>query len=37
MWRLNFEVNKNMESMVVNDDYLFYKVIERIYLLEIFL
>lgn len=25
MRRLNLEVNKNMESMMVNDDYLFYK------------
>lgn len=36
MRRLNLEVNKNMESMVVNDDYLFYKATERTHLLEIF-
>lgn len=36
MRRLNLEVNKNMESMMVNDDYLFYKATERTHLLEIF-
>ena len=36
MRRLNLEVNKNMESMIVNDDYLFYKATERTHLLEIF-
>lgn len=36
MRRLNLEVNKNMESMMVNDDYLFYKATERKHLLEIF-
>lgn len=36
MRRLNLEVNKNMESMMVNDDYLFYKATERAHLLEIF-
>ena len=36
MRRLNLEVNKNMESMMVYDDYLFYKATERTHLLEIF-
>lgn len=34
MRRLNLEVNKNMESMMIN--YLFYKATERTHLLEIF-
>ena len=34
MRRLNLEVNKNMESMMIN--YLFYKATERTRLLEIF-
>ena len=37
MRRLNLEVNKNMESMMVNADYLFYKATGRTHLLEIFL
>ena len=36
MRRLNLEVNKNIESMMVYDDYLFYKATERTHLLEIF-
>lgn len=36
MRRLNLEVNKNMESMMVYDDYLFNKATERTHLLEIF-
>ena len=36
MRRLNLEVNENMESMMVYDDYLFYKATERTHLLEIF-
>lgn len=36
MRRLNLEVNKYMESMMVYDDYLFNKATERTHLLEIF-